>query len=268
MSDAVDRSWIEWARPIVRIRDDSPEHFAWCERKLGADRYTDLDPTLRWPCYVGGNWEVGKGVLFIGSVHSDFRGIGDRADREPIVHAMAESNARWRDLDSPTREDDNEYLTCTRRAYESLLPFWPRADLFRDLLTTVFGDGGHPFSHAAWTNLAHCRSKPKAIREYSIQLQCSSERGVYPISDLIRRLWPAAILISIKPVETTYPHRYDFQATKYQEQMPAGYVGPIVRVFPGMLDPDWNGQPSDVWIPQLAASLQRGRHDRRAQPPW
>jgi hypothetical protein len=242
VSEVVDRRWLEWAGPIVRGRDSNDEHFTWCEGMLGLNRYADIDQTLRWPGYVGANWELGRGILFIGSVHSEFAGTGDDpASRAPVVAALAAANARWRSAESPSRADDSNYLEATRSAYASLMPYWPRAEVFRCLMAGVLGDQEDLFSHAAWTNLAHCRSKPKAIREYPLQLRCSSETGAYPIGDLIRRLWPAAILVSVLPVATTYPHRYDLLGDGYAEERPPGYDHPGHPHLP------WDGSAGLAW---------------------
>ena len=80
MSQAIrtwEQAWLDWAHPIVRIAWDDPEHLAWCRARLGSAEYLRnetadpaSDPTLRWPGYVGSDWQPGHGVLFVGSVHS------------------------------------------------------------------------------------------------------------------------------------------------------------------------------------------------------
>lgn len=251
MSVEVDRDWLDWARPIVRMEATASAHFSSCRSKLqaGSAEYDDIDPTLRWPGYVGSEWERGRGMLFIGSVHSDFAGVhdADYANRRPIVDDLARANKLWRELEAPTDAQDRGYLEATRSAYTRLIPHWPRADHFTKLMTDVFRDREHPYDYAAWTNLAHCRARPRHLSEYPLQAHCSGTKGPYPIAVLVEILKPRAILMPIKPMAGDHGKRFDLGASDY---------APILRSFPGTGAATWHGRPPEVWVRELTEELR------------
>lgn len=161
-----EQAWLNWAYPIVRIALDDPEHLAWCRARLGDAEYPRdeaadpaSDPTLRWPGYVGSDWRPGHGILFVGSVHSDFTKDGRRSgdpDRIAVVATLAGANREWRD-GARTPATDLRYLAATREAYAVLIPGWTRDGAF----ATVRDELGDSVNAIAWTNLAHCRARPR-----------------------------------------------------------------------------------------------------------
>ena len=255
---AWEHDWLDWAWPIVRIAVDDPEHLSWCRERLAAAEYEHdetadpaSDPTLRWPGYVGVDWEPGRGVLFVGSVHSDFTRDGRRAgppERYAIVAGMASANRGWRQSTRDTARD-TRYLESTREAYASLIPGWSRDSAFGDVRRHL----GDSVESIAWTNLAHCRARPRTISEYALQLRCSSRDGDYPIGGLIAAIRPVAVVTSVLPIETTYTRRYDLSPG-------GGYREPWVCAFNGATG-QRHGRPAGEWAIDAAATIRRLRGD-------
>ena len=210
--------WLGWARPIVRMQACEPAHFAWCREALGPAEYPEVaedpasDPTLRWPGYLGIDWKPDHGVLFVGSVHSDFRKDGHRGggpDRAALVARMAVANRRWRDLEVDSAAEDARYLDATRGAYSRLMPGWSRDSAFG----AVRRELGDAVEEIAWTNLAHCRAQPKLTPgsggEYTLQRKCSGVDGTFPIKELLDAIRPAAVLACASPLGGRDARRFD-----------------------------------------------------------
>jgi hypothetical protein len=255
-SGAWEQAWLDWARPIARIASDAPDHLSWCRSKLGDAEYPHdelvdpaSDPTLRWPGYVGASWRPDHGVLFVGSVHSDFTKDGRNTgspERLEIVRAMAQANRRWRDTPR-SADEDQRYLKATRHAYGTLIPGWARDSAFGQVRVHL----GEPVDAIAWTNLAHCRARPRRTNEYRLQLECSGKNGSFPIGELIAALRPVAIITSVSPVETTYARRYEFSAHD-------GTVRPWICAFNGATGKR-HGIDSTVWTAEAAIEIRRRR---------
>ena len=258
-------AWLDWARPIVDCINEKPAHFKWCTERIGACGYDGPgadDPTLRWPGYLGAEWRPGRGVLFIGSVHADFTGYApqgldrrsvpsprDPAERARLARAMGEANRAWRDApkDSAAAE---VFLTASRRAYASLAPGWKRDWEFR-LVREALGDG---IEEVAWTNLAHCRVRPKALDdEYPLQRRCSSTDGAFPIGGLLGAIRPVAVLSCVQPLETSERHRYVWSGGGWDAK---------VFAFHGMHGTR-NGENRDVWARKVAEEIAHLRKESR-----
>lgn len=252
--------WLDWARPIVRMQTCQPDHFEWCRSVLGPAEYPDIpedpagDPGLRWPGYVGERWQPDKGVLFVGSVHSDFRKNGRQqgdADRVRVVAGMVEANRKWRNCSADTAEGNSEYLAATRHAYSSLIPGWSRDGAFGEVRRAL----GDDVDEIAWTNLVHCRAQPRKTPavEYKLQRECSGIKGEFPIGRLIAAIRPAAILVAVSPIEGVHASRFDFSVD--------GRDQPLLWAFDGGNGKRY-GLRSEVWTSQFAALIaeRRGRH--------
>jgi hypothetical protein len=247
---AWETAWLSWARPVVRMQECSPEHFAWCRKALGPGEYRDAksdpaaDPALRWPGYVGDRWEPQRGVLFVGSVHADFTKDGRRAgspERVAVVAGMVEANRRWRDLAIDSTAEDARYLKSTRLAYATLIPGWARDGAFGEV-RRVLADH---VDAVGWTNLAHCRARPQKTPggEYGLQRACSGMQGAFPIRGLLDAIRPAAVLVSVSPVEGVHARRFDFTCSD-------GYR-PLLWAFDGRTQKRGDVGP-DVWAPRFA----------------
>lgn len=220
-----ERNWLNWARPIVSCVHERPDHFDRCRDLLGDCGYDGSDAddsTLRWPGYVGERWKTGVGVLFVGSIHADFTAGNlppDQDERIRLVEEMAVANRRWRD--APDDEQfAEEFLVASRAAYSALAPGWRRDEQFR-LVRDALGEG---IEEVSWTNLAHCRARPGCLTsEYPLQLACSSTAaaasGGFPIQDLIAAIRPAVVLACVRPLETTYKHRYQWSSGGWQAKL-------------------------------------------------
>lgn len=253
--------WLSWARPIVRMAIDDEAHFEWCESALGRARYLPhphdpaaSDPTLRWPGYVGRKWKPGSGILFVGSVHSDFTKDGGRAgdpERRAIVQRLSEANARWREGVDPRPADDLHYLNETRDAYAALIPGWTRDGAFAEVRAAI----GDAIDEVAWTNLAHCRSRPRTpgTDEYLLQRTCSGSAGAYPIGDLLSALRPLAVLACVAPLEGERHGRH------FRFETSDGYR-PILWCFRGDNGRRGGFRPNE-WAPAFAQLIG----DRRAE---
>ncbi len=250
-------AWLEWARPIVRMQSCAPEHFDWCRAALGPGEYpedpedTASDPTLRWPGYVGTRWRPYKGVLFVGSVHADFRKEGRRKGdpaRVRVVDGMVDANRNWRNRSVDTSAGDIEYLAATRQAYATLIPGWSRDKAFGEVRLKL----GDAVEEIAWTNLAHCRAQPRKTPggEYDLQRECSGTEGAFPIGRLLDVLKPAAILVAVSPVEGTHAPRFDFAERDGNR--------PLCWAFNGH-DEKRNGVHWRVWAAEFAEIVTERR---------
>ncbi len=165
-------AWLRWARGVVRTKDDQPEHFAWCQKRLGIGAYWHdeasdpaSDPDLRWPGYVGSRWKPGAGVLFLGSVHSDFTklngGAGSDA-RLTEVRRLADAIRDYASRSADDTEAGSRFLATSRQGYAALAPGWTRGRVFGAVLNAVMPGStlAEGFARSAWTNLAHCRARP------------------------------------------------------------------------------------------------------------
>lgn len=259
-----ERAWLRWARPIVCMQTSAGEHFNWCDGALGPAEYPQepedpaSDPSLRWPGYVGVEWRPGHGILFVGSVHSDFTKDGGRpgdADRRRVVAELADANRRWRDSSLATPAEDRRYLDATRSGYSKLLPGWSRDGAFGKVRDAL----GDSVDQVAWTNLAHCRAQPRKMiqreGEYLLQRHCSGFAGAFPIGDLIAAIRPVAVLSSVSPLEGAHRRRFDFRPDPLS---PA----PPVWTFAGG-GPNAGkrkGEGPETWVPQfveLVSELRR-----------
>lgn len=101
------------------MRNLQPDHYEHC-----AELHPNKGPSghaaqgkLRWPGAVGSRWETGRGVLFIGSVHTHFhKGTGGRVD-PGLTADLVEANEAWRDA-GRSASADAAYLRRTSQAYE------------------------------------------------------------------------------------------------------------------------------------------------------
>jgi len=204
---------------------------------------------LRWPGYVGSDWRPGHGILFVGSVHSDFTKDGRRSgdpDRIAVVATLAGANREWRD-GARTPATDLRYLAATREAYAVLIPGWTRDGAF----ATVRDELGDSVNAIAWTNLAHCHARPRQTPEYPLQLKCSASDGRFPIGELVTALHPVMILAPVAPLATTYRTRYAFTPTD-------GGPVPSLCTFNGSTDKR-DGLPASDWAPVTAVEIRHRR---------
>jgi hypothetical protein len=260
-----EKAWLDWAHPIVQMATNNPCHLGWCEDALGPARYPNSpndpasnDPTLRWPGYVGSRWRPGRGILFVGSVHSDFSKEGRRSgdpDRLAVVQKLADANRRWRDSPRRSRSDDLRYLTQTREGYVALIPGWNRDGAFAQLRSEL----SESLDEVAWTNLAHCRAKPRSgANEYLLQKKCSGTSGAYPIGDLVTALRPLVVLACIAPLEKAHGTSFLFEASD-------GFR-PQVWCFRGDNGKRHGRNPSQ-WVPEVAHEIRSLRQEPQGHAP-
>jgi len=274
-------AWLDWAHDVVRIKDDKPMHYAWCQARLarctatrGPGAYAHdveadpaSDPALRWPGYVGAGWRPGAGVLFIGSVHADFTrlggGAGD-ASRISTVRDLATANRAYVGAKIGDQAARRRFLDVSRQAYTELAPGWTRAGVLHDLLEIVMPneEPRARFEGAAWTNLAHCRARPRKTvgGEYLLQQKCSGSNGAFPLEVLVGILWPAAIIISVSPFQGSRARHYNVLPLEPRVERPSGVANPLVVAFNGSSRPSgglWGGRLSEEWLPEVAAEIRQ-----------
>lgn len=272
-------AWLQWARGVVRTKDDQLEHFAWCQKRLGIGAYLHDEasdpasgPDLRWPGYVGNSWKPGAGVLFLGSVHSDFTklngGAGSDA-RLADVRRLADAIRDYASRNADDTEAGSRFLAASRQGYTALAPGWTRGRVLGAVLDAVMPEAtpAEGFARSAWTNLAHCRARPRHTPggEYPLQRACSGRAGAFPIDALIGTIWPAAILVPISPFQGSQARYYDIVPPEPALPRPAGVADPLVVAFNGSTYQGkagvWQGRPPGEWIPEVAEEI---RH-RQAQ---
>lgn len=192
-----EQRWLDYAWSVVNC---PAAHRQACERNGGAvpgpDRVDGNE--LRWPGYLGRNYEPRKGVLCVGAVHRESTPEGERGNR--VVYEtnaeLAATARRWV-ASGRSGESDAAYLQGLRDAYERALPAWTRWNRhFRVLVEDYLGLDR---TQIAWANLAKCRvsidrgAKQRAAEAVLTRL-CQRQ---FPMSALVEAIEPVAVLVAV-----------------------------------------------------------------------
>jgi len=193
----LEQRWLDYAWSVL----NSPaEHRREClangSAVPGPGRVDGND--LRWPGYLGRDYEPASGVLCVGAVHRegnpanrDDGSVAERTDAELVAGAR-----EWLTTGrSPT--SDAGYLESLRSSYQQALPTWSRWQ--RHYRTLVEDYLGLDIGQIAWANLAKCRvaiDRGSAQRSAEGKLTRLCQRQ-FPAADLIEVLRPAAVLVAV-----------------------------------------------------------------------
>ncbi len=174
MFSSIEKKWLDYAWRV--ISDDSHIHTCASNGGGGIDH-----PTLRWPGYLGENYEEG-GLVFIANIHRDFN--SGRAANTTLAQELVECSLRWLE-NGRSEESDRAYLDETRRCYQFGLERWNIGARFGEYLDLV----GLDWRDIVYTNAARCQSLKGP--EPRLQRIC---QAYAPFSDLERFLQPCQIL--------------------------------------------------------------------------
>ncbi len=251
LTDA-ERNWLDYAWRVVNCPD---AHRAACVAAGGAIPGSGrVDGNeLRWPGYVGREWEPGKGVLCVGAVHRE----GDPAkhDGEIITRTNRELNDATRAWPSRGRspETDEAYLRAIQAAYVDALPTWARWNRhFRPLVVDLLGMST---ARIAWSNLAKCRvsiDRGAGTRAAEQKVTRLCQQQFVPMSELVAALRPAAVLCCVLGAA---------EGGEIVKSWDSPEWSPTVFTWFGLTGHDlYNQHPLrrdfSVWAPEAAAAIR------------
>jgi hypothetical protein len=194
---SVTEEWLDYAWDVVSEDGSVSGHRTECERLGGAfcgERCEPRDATLRYPDYLGSNYESGP-IMLVGAVHS-----GNALFTEPFRHVEA-ATKNWR-VAGRSASSDEAYLGEMRAGYGAAMPGWgPWRNGFGSILEAleVSIDG------TAYTNVAKCWSKPREPSPISgnqddLLMEFCLMESEYGIASLIAMLQPRQIYVSARNV--------------------------------------------------------------------
>lgn len=142
-----ERQWIDYAWGVVAC---TPAHAADCRRSGGVGVADGSD--VRFPGFIGPDYEPGRGVLCMGHVH---RYLPDRDDVEGgRLHQINDALLTWRT--SGRGEDaDASFLAESRSAYMASAPTW---DYWNRNYAPLLREARVPLREVAFANVAKCRT--------------------------------------------------------------------------------------------------------------
>ena len=240
MVTKIEESWLDYAWSVVDCPD---QHRTRCE-VLGAavPGPGSMDGNeVRWPGYIGRNYQENKGVLCIGAAH---REAHPEEAADPVIGRtnadLVEAHRRWLH-NGRSQTEDMAFLEGVRSAYEEALPHWRRwNNPFRKLIQDHLGMS---ISEIAWDNLAKCRggSSPHAKLAYFCQ------REFVPVSILIEALRPAVVLNCVLPAKP---------GGRIVSSWVSPSASPLVFSFHGRYSTDHEGRKLDEWAPEVVAAYE------------
>lgn len=171
MLSEIAKRWLVHARSVFSC----DEHKRACD----APAVSGIDATIRWPGFVGPQYEdAKKKLLFLGRIHNpsgwlSHPGLGDL---QPIIR-------EW--LDGKLADDI--FYRDYNRVYARLLPTWgPWYKVYAALAAA----GGVDENSVAYANVAKCWQYPG--RESKLQRACS---GAFPLEGLIDVVKPDGVFL-------------------------------------------------------------------------
>ncbi len=178
MLTELESRWLrDWACPIVGVSD---EHRQDCEDREGASGELRLNPKLRFPGYIGENFESSRiRILCVAQIDHATQLFG-------TLGHLQDAMASWsRGVDS-TR--DEEFFRLLQTSYQAAITGWgPWTKIFSHILRAKSIDE----KSIAFTNFAKCSQKPRHPKMYTVMRCCERK---FPIASLARLLRPDAIL--------------------------------------------------------------------------
>lgn len=226
MTTPTERRWLEYA---WRVANCSPSHRRLCEEAGGASPLEGgWGDRLRWPGYLGRDYDERRGVLCVGAVH----GVGTTWD-EPAKSQLEASLQKWIDTER-SEASDAAYLGTVREVFESWIPSW--SHLWKPFYKRLVEDKLHlDVRQLAWTNLAKCR----ASDGMKVMPLCQAE---YPITDVIEAIRPTTVLIGVK-------HAY--AGGDIVQTWRSASANPRVWTWDGRQGKDPQDRPFDVWSAEV-----------------
>ena len=195
-SSETERRWLDYAWAVVNCPESHRRECVLAGGAVPGPGRPDGND-LRWPGYLGRNYDERRGVLCVGAVHRE--SSPERLASHPIV-ARTDANLiagtrAWLSSRRPPGADE-EYLEVVRRNYEEALPQWGRwRRHFRELIERHLH---MDLTQIAWANLAKCRvsidlgSKQRKA-EGCLQRLC---QGTFPIAELVEAIRPVVVLVA------------------------------------------------------------------------
>lgn len=222
-------SWLEYARKVVNVDD---AHLKACKDAGGVPDPLDGSRTLRWPGYLGRNYQPGLGVLCVAQVHRDINAESEHVDPDVNVRYVA-STAAWK----ARALSDVEFLEETRLAYEHWIPAWGRWKRhFRYLVEELVGLG---IDRIAWANLAKCQAPTNSSPEGVIE---TCRKG-FPIRDLVDAIRPRVVLCA------------RLRGAEGEPTVAEWGTRPVYR-FHYRWGTNLAGESLQVWGPRMAATVR------------
>lgn len=245
-------AWLNYAEEVVNCPD---AHRRRCIAAGGAVPGSErVDGNeLRWPGYLGADWQPGTGVLCVGSVHREAEPakqidpVNLRTDRELVV-----ATRTWLAA-GRSQGSDADYLHSLRAAYVDALPTWgPWKKFFRKIAE----DGlGMSRSQIAYANLAKCRvaihlGPQQRSAQTRLPLLCQTD--FIPMAKLVAAIRPAAVLVC---------NLNAGRGGTVVETWDAGDVSPLVFRWHGQSGHDrHNTDPTRrdfrVWVPEAVRDIR------------
>lgn len=250
--DPTARRWLDYAWEVVNC---PAGHFAECEAAGGARAGAGgVDGNeLRWPGYLGRDYEFGKGLLCVAHAHRQptaEKECGDRVLRETNTRLIAATRA-WKEAGVRSETTDQIYLQEVRAAYETGLLHWDRWSAFAGV---VADELGLDVTHVAFANLAKCRVPIERSPDRLVRL-CQRQFPVHRLVDAIR---PVAVLTCVLPARRggTVVARWD-----------TDNAAPWVVAWHGRRGVDAEGRPMSEWVPEAGRLLRRLLNDEPVRTP-
>ena len=249
MTTPTEARWLDYA---WRVATCGPAHRARCELQGGASaRPGEEGNELRWPGYIGRDYQEGTGVLCVGHVHGT--NWNDRADSM----ARPRLEAALREWIASRRSDvaDRTYLETVRDVFERWLPSWRRWGHFRVVLDKVGMLEAHDLSvrEIAWTNLAKCRA-PRGVNNERLTAFCQRD---YPIEEVVEAIRPAAVLTCVKNA---------YEGGSIVRTWRAPSADSLVFTWDGRRGTDRAGRKLRIWAEEAASRIAERRASHHEEP--
>lgn len=223
--------WIEYAWSVVACGSD---HVRRCTAAGGLGVLDE--EAVRFPGFVGPDFEPGRGVLCLAHVHRYLPEVDDISGGR--FRAFSDAIVGWKKR-GRSDESDAVFLAESRPAYMASAKEWP---WWKKHYGRLLDEGRVPISEVAFTNFAKCRTVTEEESNASLRLAklCAEE---YPPADLVRMLRPAALLIA-------------------SLQLEVGDVGdvPVIR-WNGRNSVDSEGYRLEQWLPRQGGRLRKIRSE-------
>lgn len=187
--------WLDYAWSVVNC---PAEHRAHCEA-LGAavPGVGRVDGNeLRWPGYLGREYQEGAGVLCVAAVHREARPEEEAGTPVGATNAqLIAAHRRWLS-EGRSAEEDALFLESIRQTYVDALPHWRRWT--RHFRTLVEHHLGLKRTEIAWTNLAKCRlAVHRGNRSAETELTRLCQMEFAPMAELIEAIRPELVLVAV-----------------------------------------------------------------------
>lgn len=197
MVTETERRWLDYAWTVVAAPE---EHRAACVANGGAvpgpGRVDGNE--VRWPGYLGKNYEPGRSVLCVGAVHRE--ATAELVAGDPVIadtnRELVDVSRRWLGR-GRSAENDHQYLDGLRSAYVRALPSWSRWKRhFRPLVEDYLEMDR---TQIAYANLAKCRvSIDRGARQRAAEAVLTRLcQRAYPMADLLDAIRPVAVLVAV-----------------------------------------------------------------------